>query len=131
MRRGRVMLLDDEPIMGIAVRRALGANHDVEVFSDGHAALEAFASGSRFDVILCDLTMPVMNGVEFHDELSRTYPDQAARIVFLTGGAVTASAREFLDEVANLKIDKPFQVHELRAFVNDRVRDSLLVAARS
>ncbi len=125
MRRGRVMLVDDEPTIGAAVRRALAAHHDVVVFTDGHAALEAIAAGPSFDVILCDLMMPLMSGAEFHHALSCTSPDQAARIVFLSGGAFTEGSRAFVDRVPNLKIEKPFEVSELRAFVNDRVRNSL------
>jgi DNA-binding response OmpR family regulator len=51
----------------------------------------------------------------------RFHPDQAAVVVFLTGGAFTASARAFLDDVANPWLEKPFQVDELRAFVNARL----------
>ncbi len=121
-RRGRVLLLDDEPMMGTAVSRTLGGEHDVRVVTNGRDALDMIAAGSRFDVILCDLMMPMMTGVEFHHELTQSCPDQAERIVFLTGGAFTATARAFLDEVSNLQIEKPFHVQDLRALVNDRVR---------
>ncbi len=121
-RRGRVLLLDDEPMMGTAVRRTLGAEHDVQVVTQGRLALDIIAAGERFDVILCDLMMPLMTGVDFHHELMQSCPDQAERIVFLTGGAFTATARAFLDEVTNLTIEKPFHVQDLRALVNARVR---------
>jgi CheY-like chemotaxis protein len=75
------------------------------------------AAGARFDVILCDLMMPRMTGMELHGELSRTAPDQAARIVFMTGGAFTARARDFLSTIANARVDKPFDAAGLRSVV--------------
>lgn len=72
-------------------------------------------------MILCDLMMPDMSGVDVFEELQRTAPDHARRVVFLTGGAFTPATRRFLDEVKNLRIGKPFDGAELRALVNDRI----------
>jgi CheY-like chemotaxis protein len=65
--------------------------------------------------------MPVMTGMELHAELSRAAPDQAERIVFLTGGAFTPGARLFLDQVPNPRLDKPFQIQALRSLVSERL----------
>ena len=73
--------------------------------------------GERFDVVLSDLMMPEMSGVELHQELSRLSPELAARMVFLTGGAFTPYARAFLNEVTNLRLEKPFSSEELRGLV--------------
>ncbi|MBK7584414.1 MAG: PAS domain S-box protein [Myxococcales bacterium] len=120
-RRGRVLLLDDDPMIGAAVRRALMNEHDVVPLTSAREALNRIVTGEQFDVILCDVMMPHMTGVEFHRELGRVFPNQADRIVFLTGGAFTATARVFLDGVSNTLIEKPFQVRDLRALVNERV----------
>jgi hypothetical protein len=61
--------------------------------------------------------MPEVTGMEIHDELSRRVPDQANRMVFLTGGAFTAGAREFLDTVPNPRIEKPFDMTNLLTIV--------------
>jgi CheY-like chemotaxis protein len=100
----------------------LGAEHDVEVLDSAHEALHKIEAGERFDVILCDLMMPRMTGMDLHAELLRAAPEQAAQMVFLTGGAFTAGARAFLDGIPNRRIHKPFDVQELRSVVNDRVR---------
>ena len=76
----------------------------------GKAALKLVAAGERFDVILSDLMMPDVTGMEIHEELSRTALDQAKRMIFLTGGAFTARASEFLDRVPNIRIEKPFEL---------------------
>jgi len=122
IRRGRVLLVDDDEALGRAVARALGAEHDVTVLSSARAALDHIAAGERFDVILCDMMMPVVTGMDFYKALRERVTDQADRIIFLTGGAFTVSAREFLDRVPNACIEKPFAAHSLRATVNERVR---------
>jgi CheY-like chemotaxis protein len=91
------------------------------VFSAG-AALDLIRRGERYDVIFCDLMMPQITGMELHAELLRSQPEQAANVVFLTGGAFTAAAREFLDEVPNRRLEKPFDLKELRRLVNEVVR---------
>jgi CheY-like chemotaxis protein len=61
--------------------------------------------------------MPEMTGIEFHDRVAAHHPRMLERIVFITGGAFTASARAFLDRVPNECVDKPFDVGALRATV--------------
>ncbi|MBI2896425.1 MAG: response regulator [Deltaproteobacteria bacterium] len=121
-RRGRILVVDDEPMICRMVQRVLGRDHDVLSELDAGEALARIRAGERFDVILCDIMMPVVTGLELHAELLRSQPDQAERIVFLTGGAFTPSARAFLDEVPNLRIEKPFEPSALRSIVNSRVR---------
>ncbi len=121
IRRGRVLVVDDDRMVTSAIRRSLRGDHDVETVSDPRVALDRLAAGERFDVILCDLMMPQMSGMELHAHLLEAAPEQAGRMVFLTGGAFTPSAREFLASVSNRCIDKPFDVMELRALVSERV----------
>jgi CheY-like chemotaxis protein len=85
-------------------------------------ALSRIHGGARFDVILCDLLMPEMTGMDLHDELVLTAPDQAEAMVFVTGGAFTPRAREFLAEMASRCIEKPFDTAALRAAVAERIR---------
>lgn len=122
IRRGRVLVVDDDRMVTSAIRRSLRRDHDVEELSDPRVALQRLVAGEHFDVILCDLMMPEMSGMELHAELTRAVPEQAGRMVFLTGGAFTPSAREFVASVANRCIDKPFDVADLRALVGERVQ---------
>jgi CheY-like chemotaxis protein len=80
-------------------------------------ALEHVATGERFDVILCDLMMPGMDGPGLHDEMCRVAPGLAKRMVFMSGGAFTMRARDFLARVPNARVDKPFDAAALRALV--------------
>jgi len=116
-RRGRVLVVDDEPAVASAIRRTLAPHHDVVVRGSAEEAMDAIGRGERFDAILCDLMMPGMTGMELHDALAQVAPDQASRIVVLTGGAFTPRAREFLDRVALPCCEKPFDTETLRATV--------------
>ncbi|MFL5397024.1 MAG: response regulator, partial [Myxococcales bacterium] len=75
------------------------------------------AAGTRFDLILCDMMMPLMTGMEFHMRLVTLAPEQADRIVFMTGGAFTPRAREFLARLPNLRLEKPFDLAHVLAMV--------------
>ncbi|HEX9290581.1 MAG TPA: cache domain-containing protein [Anaeromyxobacteraceae bacterium] len=116
-RRGRILAVDDEPLVGVAVRRALAAEHDVVTETTARAALDRLRAGERFDVILCDLMMPEKSGMELYAELARVAPDLAPRIVFLTGGAFTSTASAFLDATTNPLVEKPFETQQLRAVI--------------
>lgn len=122
-RAGRVLVVDDDAQVARSIKLVLGAAHDVSIASNGAEALALIEGGERFDVILCDLTMPVMSGPELHAHLSTTAPAEAARLVFITGCAVAPHARVFLDRVPNTWLEKPFDIDALRAFVERRVRD--------
>lgn len=119
-RRGRVLVVDDEHIIGKVVSRALSREHDVTVLTSAGDALKLLAEGRRFDVILCDLLMPQMTGMQLHAELSRALPDQAARMIFLTGGAFGTQERAFLEGGAAV-LEKPFETRQLQSLVNARI----------
>ena len=121
-RRGRVLVLDDEPLVTEVVRRTLTAEHDVLMLDNAVEALARIRAGERFDVVLCDLIMPQMTGMDFHAALARAYPEQAARVVFVTAGAFIPQARQFLDGLPNPHLHKPLDAEALRGVVNGLVR---------
>jgi signal transduction histidine kinase len=121
-RRGRVLVVDDEPMITKAVQRMLSAEHEIVTMDSAEEALQRIGAGERFDVILCDLMMPQMTGMDLHSELLRVAQDQATHMIFLTGGTFTSRARCFLEETPNQRIEKPFSAASLRALVNDQIR---------
>lgn len=121
-RRARVLVIDDEPMVAAVIRRTLAKEHDVVATVAANEALELLRAGESFDVILCDLMMPQMTGIDLHAELRKVGQGHADRVIFLTGGAFTPAARAFLDEVPNQRVEKPFDAQHLRALVNDRIR---------
>jgi CheY-like chemotaxis protein len=87
--------------------------------NSGREALDRLRAGERFDVIVCDLMMPEISGVELHGELLRIAPEQTNRMIFLTGGAFSRSSQQFLEGVKNRWFEKPCSLHELRDAVRD------------
>jgi PAS domain S-box-containing protein len=114
---GRVLLIDDEPTILTSLRRALGTAHEVTAARSGSEALTLLRQGERFDVIVCDLMMPDVTGMEVHAALLTLAPEQAARMVFISGGAFTPQARSFLETTPNECLDKPLDNAQLRAVV--------------
>ena len=117
-RRGNILVVDDEVSIGMVIKRMLSTEHDVTTTTDARVALDKITNGERFDVILCDLMMPQMTGMDLFAEIERFAPEQAERIVFIAGGAFTARARDFLDAVRNPRLEKPFDVGGLYAVVH-------------
>lgn len=108
------MIVDDEENLRVSLGQILAIDFDVTLCASGPEALRALADGARFDAVLCDLMMPRMSGVDLYESLSSVAPDAQPRFIFLTGGAYTAQAREFLARVENPRMEKPFSVSELR-----------------
>ncbi len=121
-RRGRILVVDDEPLVAKVVSRSLASDHEVIGLERSAEALELVRAGQRFDVILCDLMMPEMSGIDFYQALCDFAPEQASAVVFLTGGAFTPRARRFLDEVPNRWLEKPFDPAMLSSLVNSSVK---------
>jgi two-component system cell cycle sensor histidine kinase/response regulator CckA len=115
-RRGVVLVVDDELAVGAVLGRIL-RDHEVTVLMGAREAVDLIASGKEFDVIFSDLMMPQMTGMDFYRELARVSPDHTARMIFVTGGAFTSVAAEFLAQVGNERIEKPFAAATIREMV--------------
>lgn len=117
--RARVLVVDDEVLVGRSLKRHLGINYDVDSVTSGREAIDRIIAG-RYDVILCDLMMPDVSGPDVHAAVVAARPDLAPRFIFMTGGAFTPRGREFLSAVASVSatvLDKPFDMPALDAAV--------------
>lgn len=118
--RARILIVDDEVAIGRALRRTL-REHDVALAASAREALDLIGSGRRFDIILCDVMMPEMTGIDLYTELGRSAPDQAARMTFTTGGMFTTSALDFLDTTQVQVIEKPIDMAKLRGLLQTKL----------
>jgi two-component system NtrC family sensor kinase len=116
--RGRVLLIDDEPSVGAAVRRLLRGLHEVHALRDPREALRLIVRGERYDAILCDVMMHEMSGVQFLQELERVAPELARRTGLMSGGVFDAQAREFIQSRSLECLPKPFDLERLRQFLD-------------
>jgi len=119
--RLRVLVIDDEPHVREAMKGLLASEHDVEVAGDGESAL-AMVGAADYDVILCDLMMPHMNGRDVYERIRVQRPGLEQRVVFVTGGAFVPSLASFLESVDNLKLRKPFPFEHVLAIVREARR---------
>jgi CheY-like chemotaxis protein len=121
-RRGRILIVDDEVMIIRILTKILSKEHDVVATVDARKALALCASGEKFDLILCDLMMPVMTGMDLHAGISLLSPEQAKAMIFVTGGAFTEKTRSFLSDIPKEHIEKPFDAANLRAIVQRYLR---------
>jgi CheY-like chemotaxis protein len=111
-RRPSVLVVDDEPMMCDMIAAVLAGNYDVATVSDPRAALASMLEGS-FDVILCDLMMPDLSGMDMYERIAEERPDLTQRIIFLSAGVFTERARKFLATTRRPQVYKPFRREEL------------------
>ncbi len=110
--RLQVLVLDDEPIVGKRLQPALAkVGCDVEVFDAPRPALERVA-GKRFDIVVTDIRMDDIDGIEVLEEVLGRWP--ATKVIMITGYATVELAREAMAKGAFDFIAKPFKPQELR-----------------
>jgi PAS domain S-box-containing protein len=116
----RILVIDDEVTLIRAYRRLLGRHHEVVASSGGEEALSILASDRNFDLILCDLMMPGVDGVEVYEVLQRLHPELLERFVVVTGGPTSARAKSFLRRPGIVVLDKPISSAALAEFIASR-----------
>ncbi len=129
----RVLIIDDDARLLRALRRELGLRNDVTTAHGGQEALQILARDTSFDLILCDLMMPDLDGPRLHDLLAQQTAQVLPRLAFMTGGAFTDRARDFVTSVTCPVLPKPVTQAALReAYLRMRRRHSAppVVAAR-
>jgi PAS domain S-box-containing protein len=117
-RRARILVVDDDPLFVRSLARMLRREHDVTIVENGQDAAKVLRDDNAFDLVLCDMMMPGMSGMDVYEDVLLTHPDLADRMVFMTGGAFTPRAADFLALVGNRHIAKPFGAAELLALVS-------------
>jgi CheY-like chemotaxis protein len=128
MTTGRILIVDDDMFVRNSLRRTL-MQHEVTMAEDGREAIELIETranldcGERFDVILCDLMMPGVTGMDLYAHLKEHAPGYEERMVFLTGGAVDGETNEFMRSVPNPVLEKPFNFQRLRDAITRILED--------
>ena len=112
--RTHILIVDDDDRVRDSLGRMLRRHHEVTLAKSGDEALALLAEGDRFDAIISDLMMPGMTGMELHAEVTRRFPRLATRMIFMSGGAFTEEARNFVTKLGELCLEKPFEIAVLR-----------------
>ncbi len=113
----RILIAEDEEALRGFVARALRQDgHDVVGAPDGAAALDLLArDGGRFDLLLADIKMPVMDGIALALAAARDYPDLI--VLLMTGYADQRERAHGLEALIHDVIAKPFTLAEIRSAV--------------
>jgi nitrogen-specific signal transduction histidine kinase/ActR/RegA family two-component response regulator len=117
--RARILIIDDEPLLGQTLRFAFQDRHDVEVAASGREGLERLTRDSEFDLVLCDLMMPDVSGEHVYRAVRERSPALVPRFVFMTGGAFTERAQEFLAHFDGRQLEKPFNIDEVESLLTE------------
>jgi len=121
--RTRVLLVDDEPLVRNGLSRLLEGDFEVRVAAEGTEAMAIIEADPKgFDVILCDLAMPGMDGPALYDTVEVARPELLPRFVFMTGGAFTERTREFVRDVDATVLRKPLARRELEEALENASR---------
>jgi nitrogen-specific signal transduction histidine kinase/ActR/RegA family two-component response regulator len=113
----RILVVDDEPALAMALKKVLERDHDVTAVTAGRAALDLLLDGDHFDVVLCDVLMPGVSGIDLYRELHRERPHVARRIIFMSGASSMPRVAEFFGAIPNERIDKPVDLAQLRSLI--------------
>jgi len=116
----RVLVVEDEDAIRVSVRRWLERRGWAVVEAGDGASALAELQGSKFDVVLCDLRLPGLSGMELYDRLSTSDPALAAKVVLISGDAGTPEVKAFLARTHAPMLEKPFELRAL-ARALDRV----------
>jgi two-component system cell cycle sensor histidine kinase/response regulator CckA len=111
--RRRVLVVDDETSIVRLLSEALGTIANVVGETNPRRALDLILAEPGFDVIVCDVMMPGMTGIDLHERVTHERPHLASRFVFICGGTYTSRARDHLERVPNPRLTKPFRIAQL------------------
>ena len=116
---GSVLVVEDEAALAAAVADSLrDAGYLVNLAADGEAALDMIKEGP-FDVVICDLKMPRLDGKAFYRALAAVRPTLARRVIFVTGDVAGTDAERFLNETGCRWLAKPFRLADLLRAVRE------------
>jgi signal transduction histidine kinase len=115
----KALVVEDEPALATAVAEALGdAGFQVERAGDGEEGLTRLTQGT-FDLIVCDLKMPRIDGMQFYRAIAAATPALARRVIFVTGAVAGTDAERFLEETGCRWLAKPFRLGDLLRAARD------------
>jgi len=114
----RILIAEDEEASRVLLTRALELDgHNIHAVADGAAALEYLQGGGEADLLLTDISMPVMDGIALALSVSRDWPKLP--VILMTGFADQRERAGGLDALIKGVIVKPFQIEEVRAKIRE------------
>lgn len=117
----RVLVIDDDTAVAKMIAHILRASHEVVTETSPESALARLTAGEAFDLILCDITMPEMSGIQVYEAIHDLGRGLAARFAFMTGGGLSSEEDGYLSRAGVPRLEKPFRPAELRGRVRELI----------
>jgi CheY-like chemotaxis protein len=123
-KNARILVIDDEPSIRELLEKSLSrAGHSVDVITDAASTMEIIDANTTYDVIISDVRMPGMNGLELYTNIVRKMPAMANRIIFITGDVMGADIKAFISSNNIPYLTKPFRLNSLEEMIDNILRD--------
>ena len=121
--RSRVLIVDDERSLCLALQRYLSRDFEVEIATSGQEALDILQGDQEIHLVLCDLRMSPIGGRHIHSWIGANRPDLLERFLFITAGAANEADQSFLTNLTTPIVTKPFDLDQLRQLLLQMVAD--------
>ncbi len=118
MAQPRILVIDDEQLLGQTIQLGLEDTMEVELETSGEQGLARLLADETFQLVLCDLSLPDLSGIDIYARVAVDKPELKERFVVMTGGAVSAESRDFLDEYEGPLLNKPFTLSQVEALID-------------
>ena len=121
----KVLIVDDEVNFLSACKRFLEKDYAIYACSSGRLAMELINSGIEFNVIFLDVSIPDMSGIDIYKSMKNGKAGFIDRLIFITAGALDKETQDFLDNVKNTKLEKPFDLIRLTEQIVEKTKSLL------
>jgi DNA-binding response OmpR family regulator len=121
----RVLMIDDEEALAEALCHILRKQYDAQYTTSGKKGLELLLGTETFDVIICDLALPDLHGMDLYQAVQASKPGEEQKFIFFTGGVFTESTQNFIGSIPNPVLEKPVAIAVLRAKIEELIGRSL------
>ena len=113
----RILVIDDEQLLGQTIQLGLEDTMSVELETSGSKGLERLLTDDSIQLVLCDISLPDLSGIDIHAQVAKERPELMKRFIVMTGGAVSNESRDFLDRYEGPLLNKPFTLSQVEGLV--------------
>jgi CheY-like chemotaxis protein len=117
----RILVIDDEPGMTQLLARILRNGYTVVQESDPRRAVARVVGGERYDLVLCDLMMAPIGGLDVYEGVAKAAPEMAARFMIMTGGTTNYELERKVATWRHGVLYKPFNVADVLALISSKL----------
>jgi CheY-like chemotaxis protein len=118
-KRGTILIVDDEPAIVRSIRRILEKKHDILAATSAGEALKIINSGRQIDILILDVFMPEISGIDLAKTLKKQSVALAQKIIFITGGSADREISEYMAESDTPVLEKPINIEVLHSTIED------------